>query len=149
MENRFVDEIDEQILARLTEDARRSYAEIGKVVGLSAPAVKRRVDRMRAAKVITGFTVLVDPAALGWTTEAFVELYCRARTAPAEVFAIAAKHPQVVYACTVSGEADAILHLRARSVQDFERILERISAEPAVARTKSVIVLSGTPTRRP
>ena len=144
-----MDEIDEQILARLTEDARSSYAEIGTAVGLSAPAVKRRVDRLRAAKVITGFTVLVDPAALGWTTEAFVELYCRARTAPAEVFAIAAKHPQVVYACTVSGEADAILHVRARSVQDFERTLERISAEPAVARTKSVIVLSGTPTRRP
>jgi len=144
-----VDEIDEQILARLTEDARSSYAEIGTAVGLSAPAVKRRVDRLRAAKVITGFTVLVDPAALGWTTEAFVELYCRARTAPAEVFAIAAKHPQVVYACTVSGEADAILQVRARSVQDFERILERISAEPVVARTKSVIVLSGTPTRRP
>ena len=144
-----MDEIDEQILARLTDDARSSYAEIGTAVGLSAPAVKRRVDRLRAAKVITGFTVLVDPAALGWTTEAFVELYCRARTAPAEVFAIAAKHPQVVYACTVSGEADAILQVRARSVQDFERILERISAEPVVARTKSVIVLSGTPTRRP
>jgi DNA-binding Lrp family transcriptional regulator len=149
MENRSVDAIDEQILARLTEDARSSYAEIGKLVGLSAPAVKRRVDRLRADKVITGFTVLVDPTALGWTTEAFVELYCRARTSPAEVFAIAAKHPQVVYACTVSGEADAVLHVRATSVQDFERTLERISAEPAVARTKSVIVLSGTPTRRP
>ena len=144
-----MDAIDEQILARLTEDARSSYAEIGKLVGLSAPAVKRRVDRLRADKVITGFTVLVDPTALGWTTEAFVELYCRARTSPAEVFAIAAKHPQVVYACTVSGEADAVLHVRATSVQDFERTLERISAEPAVARTKSVIVLSGTPTRRP
>jgi DNA-binding Lrp family transcriptional regulator len=144
-----MDDIDARIVAFLVRDARASYALIGGEVGLSAPAVKRRVDRLRAAGAITGFSARVDPAAMGWTTEAFVELYCRARTSPAEVFAIAAKHPQVVYACTVSGEADAVLHVRATSVQDFERTLERISAEPAVARTKSVIVLSGTPTRRP
>jgi DNA-binding Lrp family transcriptional regulator len=102
---------------------------------------------MRAGGVITGFTVLVDPAALGWTTEAYVEVYCRARTAPSQLFAVAAKHPQVVSVCTVSGEADGMLHVRARSVQDFERVLERISAEPVVVRTKSVIVLSRGPSR--
>ncbi len=142
-----LDSVDEQILVCLQDDARATFARIGDSVGLSAPAVKRRVDRLRAAGVITGFTAVVDPAALGWSTEAYVELYCRARTAPGEVFAIAAKHPQVVTACTISGEADAMLHVRARSVQDFERILERISAEPTVVRTKSVIVLSRSPGR--
>jgi len=144
-----LDQTDERIIARLVDNARASYAEIGEAVGLSAPAVKRRVDRLRESGVITGFTALIDPAALGWTTEAFVELYCRARTSPSELFAIAAKYPQVVYACTVSGEADALLHLRARDVRDFERVLERISAEPAVSRTKSVIVLSRAPGQRP
>jgi DNA-binding Lrp family transcriptional regulator len=143
-----LDTIDEQIIARLVDNARASYAEIGQAVGLSAPAVKRRVDRLRDAGVITGFTALVDLEALGWTTEAFVELHCRARTSPSELFAIAAKHPQVVYACTVSGDADALLHLRCRDVRDFEQTLERISAEPAVARTKSVIVLSRAPGQR-
>jgi DNA-binding Lrp family transcriptional regulator len=142
-----LDPVDEQIIAALQRDARATYAELGAQVGLSAPAAKRRVDRLRARGVITGFTVLVDPAALGWTTEAYVEIYCRARTAPSQMFAVAAKHPHVVSVCTVSGEADGMLHVRARSVQDFERVLERISAEPIVVRTKSVIVLSRGPSQ--
>ncbi len=139
--------MDERIIALLRQDARATFAQLGSAVGLSAPAAKRRVDRLRAGGVITGFIALVDPAALGWTTEAYIELYCRARTTPEAVFAVAARHPQVVSACTVSGEADALLHVRAHSVQDFERVLERISADPIVVRTKSVIVLSRGPSR--
>lgn len=140
-----LDRVDHRIIAALQRNARTTFARIGAEVGLSAPAVKRRVDRLVDAGVITGFTAVVDPVALGWTTEAYIELYCRARTAPAEVFAIAAKHPQVASACTISGEADAMLHVRATGVQDFERMLELIGAEPAVIRTKSVIVLSRAP----
>lgn len=142
-----VDAIDEQLIALLRQDARSTYADLGAAVGLSAPAAKRRVDRLRRDGVITGFTALVDPVALGWTTEAYIELYCRARTAPAAVFAVAARHPQVVSVCTISGEADALLQVRARSVQDFERVLEQIGADPVVVRTKSVIVLSRGPSR--
>ena len=60
-----------------------SYAEIGAKVSLSAPAVKRRVERLRSAGVIKGFTAVIEPAAVGWTTEAFVELFCTGRTTPA------------------------------------------------------------------
>ncbi len=144
-----IDEVDEQLIAALQRDARATYAQLAALAGLSAPAAKRRVDRLRARGVITGFTVTVDAAALGWSTEAYVEIYCRARTAPSQLFAVAAKHPQVVSACTISGEADGMLHVRARSVPDFERILERISAEPIVVRTKSVIVLSRGPSHPP
>jgi DNA-binding Lrp family transcriptional regulator len=143
-----LDRIDEHLVALLQEDARATFARLGAAVGLSAPAAKRRVDRLRSTGVITAFTAVVDPEALGWTTEAYVELYYRARTPPSAVFAIAAKHPQVVTACTISGEADALLHVRAADVHDFERILERIGAEPVVERTKSVIVLSRAPARR-
>ncbi|MFN0284850.1 MAG: Lrp/AsnC family transcriptional regulator [Kineosporiaceae bacterium] len=142
-----LDRIDEQLVALLQADGRATFAALGARVGLSAPAAKRRVDRLRADGVIRGFTAVVDPAALGWTTEAYVELYCAPRTAPSAVFAIVAKHPNVVSSCTVSGEANALLHLRAADVQDFERILERIEAEPVVVRTKSVIVLSRGPSR--
>ncbi|WP_088287104.1 Lrp/AsnC family transcriptional regulator [Kineosporia sp. A_224] len=142
-----LDRIDEQLVALLQDDARSTFADLGAAVGLSAPAAKRRVDRLRTTGVITGFTAVVDPAALGWTTEAYVELFCAPRTTPAAVFAVAAKHPQVVSSCTVSGEANALLHLRAADVHDFERILERIEAEPVVVRTKSVIVLSRGPSR--
>ena len=136
------DELDKRIVAALVDDARATYAEVGALVGLSAPAVKRRVDRLRASGAITGFSAQVDPAALGWTTEAYVELFCRGRTSPSDIAAAVSKYPEVTGAATITGEADALLHIRAADVRHFEEVVEHISAEPFVVRTKSVIVLS-------
>ena len=87
-----VDDLDARIVAALLKNGRASYAVIGDQVGLSAPAVKRRVDRLRAAGTITGFSARVDPAAMGWSTEAYVELFCGGRTSPV-----------IVHASTTSG----------------------------------------------
>ncbi len=136
------DELDRRILHALVQDARASYSDIGAAVGLSAPAVKRRVDRLRAAGAITGFSARLNAAELGWTTEAYVELFCRGKTSPADIATAAAKHPEVVSACTVTGEADALLHIRTADIRHFEQVVERIGAEPFVVRTRSAIVLS-------
>lgn len=137
-----LDELDRRIVAALVDDGRATYAEVGARVGLSAPAVKRRVDRLRASGAITGFSAQVNPTELGWTTEAYVELFCRGRTTPAGIAAAVSKHPEVIEACTVTGDADALLHIRAADVHHFEQVVERIVAEPFVVRTRSVIVLS-------
>lgn len=137
-----IDAVDQRIIASLVADARASYAEIGSRVSLSAPAVKRRVDRLRAAGVIRGFTAVVDPRAIGWNTEAFVELYCTGRTTPAQIAVATRRHPEVVGAYTVSGEADALVHLRAADIAHLEQALERLRAEPFVTSTRSMIVLS-------
>jgi DNA-binding Lrp family transcriptional regulator len=136
------DELDKRIVSALVANARATYAEIGAEVGLSAPAVKRRVDRLRSEGAITGFSATVDPSALGWTTEAYVELFCRGRTSPADIAAAVSRYPEVTGAATITGEADALLHIRAANVQHFEQVVERIGAEPFVVRTRSVIVLS-------
>jgi len=136
------DELDRAIVAALVEDGRATYAEIGGRVGLSAPAVKRRVDRLRSSGAITGFSATVDPGMLGWTTEAYVELFCRGRTSPSDIAAAVSKHPEVTGAATITGESDALLHIRAADVRHFEQVMERIGAEPFVVRTRSVIVLS-------
>jgi DNA-binding Lrp family transcriptional regulator len=136
------DELDRRIVAALAEDGRATYAEIGARVGLSAPAAKRRVDRLRSSGTITGFTVTVDPSMLGWTTEAYVELFCRGRTSPSDIAAAVSKHPEVVAAATITGESDALLHIRAADMRHFEQVVERIGAEPFVVRTRSVVVLS-------
>jgi DNA-binding Lrp family transcriptional regulator len=136
------DELDRRIVAALVEDGRATYAEIGARVGLSAPAVKRRVDRLRASGAITGFSAVVNPGILGWTTEAYVELFCRGRTSPSDIAAAVSQYPEVTGAATITGEADAMLHIRAADVRHFEQVVEHISAEPFVVRTKSVIVLS-------
>ncbi|WP_067509983.1 Lrp/AsnC family transcriptional regulator [Actinoplanes sp. TFC3] len=137
-----MDAVDQRIIALLSADARASYAEIGVKVSLSAPAVKRRVDRLRADGVIRGFTTIIEPSAVGWTTEAFVELYCTGRTTPAQITVAARRHPEVVGAYTVSGEADALVHLRAADIGHLEQVLERLRAEPFVTSTRSMIVLS-------
>ncbi|MFB9832107.1 Lrp/AsnC family transcriptional regulator [Actinoallomurus acaciae] len=147
-----LDDLDRRIVACLLEDARLSFAQIGAQVGLSAPAVKRRVDRMRHDGVITGYAAVVDPAALGWTTEAFVELFCAGRTSPAEIYASIRRHPEVVAAYTVTGEANALVHLRAHDIQGLEEALERLRNEPNIVQTKTSIVLSrllGRPTGGP
>lgn len=137
-----LDRLDRRIVAHLVADARRSYADIGADVGLSASAVKRRVDRLRADGAIAGFTARLDPAALGWAIEAYVEVHCRMRTPPAVVRAAVEVFPEVVDASTVSGEADVLLRILASDMRHFERVLEQIGAQPFVARTKSVLVLS-------
>lgn len=138
-----LDTIDESILRELAVDARASYADIGHAVSLSAPAVKRRVDRLRAHGVVRGFTVLLDPAALGWATEAFVELFCHGSTSPATMRAAVESYPEVISASTVTGDADAILQVRARDMSHLERVVERLAAEAFVTRTRSTVVLSG------
>ena len=137
-----LDPIDQRIIALLQEDARSSYSEIGERVALSAPAVKRRVDRLRSNGVIRGYTALIDPGAVGWTTEAFVELFCTGRTSPQQIRAAAKRHPAVVGAYTISGEADALVHLRAVDMAGLEEALEKLRAEPFVTSTRSMIVLS-------
>src|SRR5215207_9202375 len=80
-----VDGIDHHIVSCLLTNARASYAEIGSQVGLSAPAVKRRVDKLLDTGVLRGFTAVVDPEQLGWGTEAFVEVHCRGNVTPHDI----------------------------------------------------------------
>ncbi|MGH4014356.1 MAG: Lrp/AsnC family transcriptional regulator [Pseudonocardiaceae bacterium] len=137
-----MDSLDQQIVARLVANARSSYAQIGGIVGLSAPAVKRRVDKLLEAGVLRGFTAVVDPGALGWGTEAFVEVHCRGNVAPSQLRAGLERLPEVVAAYTVSGAADAIVHLRAAGIAHLENALERLRAVDFVDRTVSTVVLS-------
>jgi DNA-binding Lrp family transcriptional regulator len=137
-----LDRLDQALIALLTEDARASYAELGARVGLSASAVKRRIDRLRADGAITGFTVQLDPAALGWTVEGYVELFCTHSTPPRAIRDAVKRFPEVVDASTVSGDADAVLRILAADMRHFEQVLEQIGAQPFVARTRSVLVLS-------
>ena len=137
-----MDAIDRQIVVLLREDARRSFQSIGSRVGLTAPAVKRRVDRLEAEGVIRGYSATIDPARFGWSTHAFVALFCEGRMAAQEVRDAVSGNPEVEAAWTVAGEASAMLHVRARDTAHLEEALERIRDAPGVIRTQTQIVLS-------
>ena len=137
-----MDDIDRQIVALLREDARRSFQSIGARVSLSAPAVKRRVDRLRRVGALRGFTTVVDHAALGEATEALVELFYAPGTLLDEVAETLRAHPEVVEAWSVTGEPDAIARVRTRDNADLERVIMEIQREGPVERTRSQVVLS-------
>ena len=137
-----MDRIDHGIIDQLRLNARAGYADIGAEVGLSASAVKRRIDRLVADGVIRGFTVQIDPKVEGLATEAYVELFCRGTVSPADLKRMLAGVPEVVEASTVTGKADAIVMMRARDVIAFEEALERVRAAASVDHTTSAILLS-------
>lgn len=144
-----MDALDQRIISQLVADARASYAEIGAEVGLSAPAVKRRVDKLLDLGVLQGFTAVVDPEALGWGTEAFVEVHCEGNV-PADRIRVGLEPlPEVVAAYTVSGQADAIVHLRAANIHHLEEAMERLRSVDFVSRTVSTVVLSRLLERQP
>jgi DNA-binding Lrp family transcriptional regulator len=137
-----LDAIDQGILACVLANARATFAEIGDAVGLSAPATKRRVDRLLSTGAIRGFTAVVDPGLLGWHTEAYVEVFCKGKVSPTDLRKAFERIPEVISACTLSGSADALLRILARDVQHLEQAIQRIRASPQVDSTKTEIVLS-------
>ncbi|CAN5276646.1 Lrp/AsnC family transcriptional regulator [soil metagenome] len=144
-----LDATAERILGELAQHARATFAEIGERVNLSAPAVKRRVDRMVDTGVIRGFSAVVDRQALGWTTEAYVQVYCHGTISPDQLRAAWVDIPEVVSAATVTGTADAILHVLARDMRHLEAALERIRASGDIERSESIVVLSNLIDRSP
>jgi Lrp/AsnC family transcriptional regulator, leucine-responsive regulatory protein len=137
-----IDAVDRKILSLLIADGRRTYDDIARRVSLSAPSVKRRVDRLRESGALEGFTAVVDHGAMGWNTEALVELFYRPGTTLDEVAATLCDHPEVVEAWSVTGEADAIARVRTADNIGLERLIMDLQRNGLVVRTRSQVVLS-------
>jgi DNA-binding Lrp family transcriptional regulator len=137
-----MDAIDRKILALLVEDGRRTYDDIARHVALSAPAVKRRVDRLRARGALQGFTAVIDHSALGDHTEALIELFFAPGTLLDAVADTLRRYPEVVEAWSVTGEADAIARVRTHDNTDLERLIMELQRDGLVQRTRSQVVLS-------
>ena len=137
-----MDASDRKILALLVEDGRRTLDDVGGHVGLSASAVKRRLDRLRSSGALRGFTAVVDHAALGGSTEALVELFFAPGVQLDEVAQTLGDRPEVVEAWSVTGDADAIARVRTRDNADLERLIRDLQRDGRVIRTRSQIILS-------
>ena len=137
-----LDSTDRRIIGLLRENARRTFQDIGGRVGLSAPAVKRRVDRLERERFIRGYSAIVDPSRFGWPTVALVELYCDGRMSARQVEAAVRDHPEVASAFTVAGAASAVLVVRSRDTAHLEQTLDRIRDAEGILRTQTSVVLS-------
>jgi len=141
-----LDATDLEIIELLRHDARRTLADIAERVSLSAPAVKRRVDRLEREGVITGYTVLVDHGKLGQPLQAFTELRFTGNSPVDEIAGIAGDIPEVQTIFTTAGDPDALAWIRVKDVEDLKRVIDLLRRSGRVTGTKTLMVL-GTSTR--
>lgn len=137
-----IDSTDGRILELLQQNARRTFGDIAGEVGLSAPAVKRRIDRLEALGVIRGYTAVIDHAYLGRPIEAFAELRFAGSTRVDDIEDIALDVPEVHAIFTVAGDPDALAWIRVSDVQDLKRVIDRLRSSGKVTGTKTLMVLS-------
>lgn len=137
-----LDDIDRRLLAALQRNARETVTALGAEVSLSAPAVKRRLDRLERAGVIRRYTVDIAQDALGWTVEAFVDLEFGPGTTTEAIAVWLSQHPEVAEAWTVTGVADARVRVHAADQRHLETFLNRLREDAGVLRTQTVVVLS-------
>jgi DNA-binding Lrp family transcriptional regulator len=144
-----LDRLDQEIVALLVADGRRTLADIGRAVGLSTPAVKRRVDALERTGVVKGYTALVDQAALGWGLEAILELRFEGAALPAEAARSLQSAPEIVSAFTVAGDFDVIIRLRVRDTAHLQETINRLRRRPEVVSTRTTVVMEAVIDRPP
>jgi Lrp/AsnC family transcriptional regulator, leucine-responsive regulatory protein len=140
-----LDSTDRKILDALIQDGRRSASEVGRIVGLSPPAAKRRIDRLEATGLIRGYTVKLDRRQLGEGIEAFIELRFAPGTQVADVDNAVLDLPELLASFTLAGDPDALAHVRVRDLDHLKAVVDRIRrgrrGGPKVITTRTVIVL--------
>lgn len=137
-----MDQLDHQIIACLLNDGRASFATIARTVGLSLPATKRRVDRLVDARVIRGFTALVDPQAIGGSFQVLVQVFTRGTVPFPRMRKDLETIPEVIEAETVTGPADAVVRVVAGDGEHLERVISRLRSLEYVRQTDTTMVLS-------
>jgi Lrp/AsnC family leucine-responsive transcriptional regulator len=145
-EAKLLDAVNLRLLKELEADGRLGIAELGRRVGMSAPAVAERVQRLERAGVISGYRAELDPRALGFPISAIV----RIRPAPGQLQRIpdvARETPEVAECYRITGEDCYLLRLHLRSIDDLEEVLDRFT--PHGLTTTSIIHSAPVPRRGP
>lgn len=135
---KLLDQIGMNILAVLQTDARMPLSQVGKKVGLSAPAVAERMRKLEEAGIIKGYHAKIAPEAVDRSVSAFINLttdpknYRAVKTLAAEMYQVLACHH-------ISGGASFVLHVQVKDLPALEKVVERLSP---FGQTQTAIVLS-------
>ncbi|WP_063890692.1 Lrp/AsnC family transcriptional regulator [Sciscionella sediminilitoris] len=139
-----LDEVNVRLLTELHSDPRIGMSALARRVGMSAPAVTERVQRLERAGVIDGYRMAVDPAALGLPVTAFVRVRPAAGQL-AKVAALATESPQVSECHRITGEDCFLLKVHAATVELLEEVLDGFLVHGQT--TTSIVVSSPVPPR--
>ena len=137
-----MDAIDIAILRRLMERARTTWAELGSLLGLSAPAAADRVRKLEDAGVIRGYAALVDPDAAGCGLGAFVSVSLERADDRAAFLDLVRAQPEILECHHIAGAEDYVLKIRCADTHALERLIsDRLKSVPGV-RTRTGVILS-------
>lgn len=143
-----LDETGWNILRELQRDARLSFPELGRRVGLSSPAVAERVRKLEDAGVITGYGARIDPVKVGLSMMAFVRITTTPQTETG-LRALIAELPELLECHRVTGNESFLLKLVVTSITHLEQVLNQLMSSGSV--TTSIVLstpLSGEPIKQ-
>ena len=137
-----VDRIDTELITALRAEARASYAELGRRVGLSGPSVQDRVRRLEESGTLRGYHAAVDPVAVGLDVTALVGIYLSDNAAQDDVAGRLADVDAIEDCWSVAGDEAFIVKVRVGDVVGLEVTLGRLRRIRGIARTRTTVVLS-------
>ncbi|OPG15068.1 Lrp/AsnC family transcriptional regulator [Ferroacidibacillus organovorans] len=138
-----MDSIDFKVITELVLNGRMTWAELASCLDLSSPATAERVHRLKEQGVITGFTALIAPEAVGCGLTAFVAVTLERPEHRAPYLQRIAQMREVQECHHIAGEDDYLLKVRCRGTRDLERVVsDEIKSIPGVAKTRTTIVMS-------
>jgi len=143
-----LDHLDLQLVEALQRNARSTFAELGTIVGLKAPAVHERVKRLESRGYLRGYAAQVDNRRLGYELMAFVGVITAPEKTYDEFTAQLATLPEVLEMHSVAGDETFLLKVVTRSTGHLDDLLSRLKRLSGIDRTRTTIVLS-TPFERP
>ncbi len=137
-----LDSLDHKILSELQANARLSFAELGRRVALSTPAVAERVRRLEESGVISRYVAMVDPAKVGLPVRAFIKITVPGDRLP-HFNALAQRVPEVRECHRVTGAESYILQVAVRDLPHLEAVIDSLT--PYVATNTSMVLASPVP----
>jgi DNA-binding Lrp family transcriptional regulator len=137
-----LDALDSRIMLLFAAEPRIGVLEASRRLGVARGTVQARLDRLEDSGVITGWAPTVDASALGFPVAAFATLEITQGRGHEPVAAYLREIPEVLEAHTITGAADMIVRLVARSNADLQRVIDLVVSAPSVSRASTVIVLA-------
>lgn len=137
-----VDRLDARIVALFAEEPRIAVHEAARRLGVARGTVQARLDRMRAAGIITGFGPEIDTAVLGYPVTTFVEIEIAQDARDLGLMDELRAIPEVIEAHTITGRTDLLVRVVARSNVDLQRVVDRVVQVRGVERTSTLVVLA-------
>lgn len=137
-----LDSIDRKLLHELQANARLPFAELGRRVGLSTPAVIERVRRLEDAEIILRYTASIDPAKVGLPLRAFIKITVGGDRLQ-HFNGLARRVPEVLECHRVTGAESYILQVAVRDLQHLEAVIDSLT--PYVATNTSMVLNSPVP----